>query len=194
MGGRFIHGCSRRCTGSSFDRLVSDRFARRLGLRSFGMYRLSGNPGTHVRPTGEYANLDPLINLGVNGPSAGAYGTIGDLWRFEHALLTGKLLSRAHREMMWRSTKANGFYGFHQWIYPAPLKGCAKPVRIVERQGLVGGIELRNYLLPESGRALILFSRHRPTRLGDPYEGKGFAFDLLSSVACSPDRAFKGFR
>lgn len=47
--------------------------------------------------------------------------------------------------------------------------------------------------LPESGRALILFSRHGPTRLGDPYEGKGFAFDQLSTVACRPSGAFKGF-
>jgi hypothetical protein len=64
------------------------------------------------------------------------------------------------------------------------LKGCEAPVRIVERQGLVGGIELRNYLLPETGRALIMFSRKRPTNLGDPWEGKGFAFDLLSMVTC----------
>jgi hypothetical protein len=57
-------------------------------------------------------------------------------------------------------------------------------VKIVERQGLVGGIELRNYLLPETERGLIIFSRKRPTNIGDPWEGKGFGFDLLSAVAC----------
>jgi D-alanyl-D-alanine carboxypeptidase len=88
---------------------------------------------------------------------------------------------------MWASTRENGYYGFFQWIYPAPLAGCGKAVRIVERQGLVGGIELRNYLLPETGRGLILFSRKRPTDLGDPWEGKGFAFDLLSSAVCRKD-------
>ena len=85
---------------------------------------------------------------------------------------------------MWKAYRANGFHGFFQWVYPSRLKGCPAPVRIVERQGLVGGIELRNYLLPEIGRALIMFSRHRPTGLGDPWEGKGFAFDLLSKVEC----------
>jgi D-alanyl-D-alanine carboxypeptidase len=173
-----------RITGKPFEQLVDERIARPLGLTSVGLFQVGTAPHGHVRPTGEFASLDQFIDLGVNGASAGAYGTIADLWRFDYALLTGKLLPAAHREQMWTAAKSNGFYGFFQWVYPAPLKGCAGPVRIVERQGLVGGIELRNFLLPESGRGLIMFSRHRPTGLGDPWEGKGFAFDLLSAVAC----------
>jgi D-alanyl-D-alanine carboxypeptidase len=175
-----------RITGKPFETLMQERFARPLRMRSFGMFRINSPAPEQVRPNGEFSKEDALLNLGVYGASGGAYGTIGDLWRFDHALLDGRLLAAAPREQMWRSTRENGFYGYHQWIYPAPLAGCKNPVRIVERQGLVGGIELRNYLLPETGRALIMFSRHRPTNLGDPWEGKGFAFDLLSSVACRP--------
>jgi D-alanyl-D-alanine carboxypeptidase len=174
-----------RVTGKTFDLLVRERIAEPLGLRSFGFYRLGAVPFSHVRPIGEFADKDPMLNMGVYGASGGAFGTIGDLWQFDHALMQGKLVPEAQRELMWQSTADNGFYGFFQWIYPAPLAGCAKPVRIVERQGLIGGIELRNYILPETGRALILFSRKRPTNLGDPWEGKGLAFDLLSEVACS---------
>jgi CubicO group peptidase (beta-lactamase class C family) len=173
-----------RITGKPFDDLVSERLARPLGMTSFGMFKIGAPPHAHVQPTGEYSDVDRLLNLGVYGASGGAYGTIADLWKFDHALLSGRLLPRPARESMWTSDRSNGFYGFHQWIYPSRLKGCGKPVRIVERQGLVGGIELRNYLLPESGRGLILFSRHRPTNLGDPWENKGFAYDLLSVVAC----------
>ncbi len=174
----------RRVTGRPFDRLVRERFARPLGLRSLGMFEFGRPLRDHVRPIGEAADIDAMINLGVNGASAGAYGTIGDLWRFDHALLTGRLLPAATRAQMWTADAGNGFLAFYQWTYPARLRGCAGPVTIVERQGLVGGIELRNYLLPESGRALILFSRRRPTNIGDPWEGSGFAFDLLSAVAC----------
>ncbi len=173
-----------RVTGRSFDTLVRERLGKRLGMKSLGMFAFGAESKAHVKPTGEYKDVDGLLNLGVYGASGGAYGTISDLWRFDHALLKGKLLPSTERAKMWESSIDNGFYGLFQWIYPAPLKGCAKPVQIVERQGLVGGIELRNYLLPESGRALIMFSRHRPTGLGDPWEGKGFAFDLLSQVAC----------
>jgi CubicO group peptidase (beta-lactamase class C family) len=175
-----------RITGQSFETLVRERLTRPLGMKSVGLFGLAQPPRAHVRPTGEYADVDAMLNLGVYGASGGAYGTIADLWRFDRALLAGKLVPAAQREQMWASERSNGFYGFFQWIYPSNLKGCAGPVRIVERQGLVGGIELRNYLLPESGRSLILFSRHRPTELGDPWEGKGFAYDILSIVACRP--------
>lgn len=173
-----------RISGKSFDTLLAERIARPLGLTSVGMFRFGAPRIGQVAPTGEAKGLDPLIDLGVNGASAGAYGTIGDLWRFDRALLDGTLLPAAQRQAMWTASPRNGFLNAFQWTYPAPLRGCAKPVRIVERQGLVGGIELRNWILPESGRALILFSRKRPTGLGDPWQGKGFAFDLLSAVEC----------
>lgn len=174
-----------RITGRPFDRLVRDRIARPLGMKRFGMFGL-GKRRAHVAPTGEFANLDPLLNLGVNGASAGAYGTIEDLWRFDRALLGGKLLPAAQRDLMWQSSRSNGFYGFQQWIFPARLAGCAGEMQVVERQGLVGGIEHRNYLLPATGQAVILFGRHRPSDYGDPWEGKGFAYDVLSAVACRP--------
>ena len=173
-----------RITGKNFDVLLAERIAGPLGLASVGMFRFGAPRIGHVAPTGDFADLDPLLNLGVNGASAGAYGTISDLWRFDRALMDGRLLPAAQREAMWTASAKNGFLNAFQWTYPAPLTGCAKPVRIVERQGLVGGIELRNWILPESGRGLILFSRKRPTNLGDPWEGKGFGFDLLSTVAC----------
>jgi D-alanyl-D-alanine carboxypeptidase len=173
-----------RITGKVFPTLLQERLARPLKLTSVGMFEFGKDPIGHVRPIGEVREIDGLINLGVNGASAGAYGTIADLWRFDDALLRGRLLPKAQMEAMWTSSRSNGFLNAFQWTYPAPLKGCAGPVRIVERQGLVGGIELRNYLLPETGRGLILFSRKRPTELGDPWEGKGFAFDLLSAVTC----------
>ena len=173
-----------RITGKPFPALVQERIAVPLKLSSVGMFEFGKPPVGHVAPIGEVREIDGLINLGVYGASAGAYGTIADLWRFDHALLHGNLVPAAQREQMWTAQESNGFLNAFQWTYPSPLKGCAGPVKIVERQGLVGGIELRNYLLPETGRALILFSRKRPTDLGDPWEGKGFAFDLLSAAAC----------
>ncbi|GAA3901351.1 hypothetical protein GCM10022276_20150 [Sphingomonas limnosediminicola] len=173
-----------RVTGKSFEQLLHERLAKPLGMTSFGMFEVNLPPAKHVQPTGEFSDKDRLLNLGVYGASGGAYGTIGDLWKFDHALMGKQLLTADLKEKMWASSRDNGYYGFFQWIYPAALKGCSKPVRIVERQGLVGGIELRNFIMPESGRALIMFSRHRPTNLGDPWEGKGFAYDLLSAVVC----------
>lgn len=171
-------------TGRPFDRLIAERLDLTLGMTRFGMFAFGHPPHRHVQPTGDFSDKDVLLNLGVYGASGGAYGTIGDLWTFDHALLSGKLLPAAQRATMWESSRENGFYGFFQWIFPARFAGCPREMQVVERQGLVGGIELRNYLIPETGQALILFSRHRPSDFGDPWEGKGLAFDLLSKVVC----------
>ena len=173
-----------RITGLSFEALARQRIGRPLNMTSFGLFEFGKPPHPHVSPTGEVSDLDRLIDLGVYGASGGAYGTIQDLWRFDHALLSGRLLPAAQRTLMWQSKRENGFYGFQQWIFPAKLARCRAEMQIVERQGLVGGIELRNYLLPATGQAVILFSRHRPANYGDPWEGKGFAYDILSAVAC----------
>lgn len=174
----------RHVTGKGFETLVKERLAEPLGLKSLGIYHLDTDASAHVRPNGEFAELDRLLNLGVYGASGGAFGTIADLWRFDHAILKGELLPANARELMWQSRKENGFYGFHQWIFPAKLAGCKAETRIVERQGQIAGFEHRNYLLPESGKAVIFFSRHRPASYGDPWEGKGFAYDILSKVNC----------
>lgn len=172
-----------RITGKPFDALLRERITGPLGMASVGLFAV-GARHPHVEPIGEYRDVDTLIDLGVHGAAGSAYGTVQDLWRFDRALLDGKLLSPLSRETMWTASPANGFHNFFQWSYSAPLAGCPKPVRIVERQGLIGGIENRNWLLPDTGQALILLSRKRPTNLGDPWEGKGLAFDLLSAVAC----------
>lgn len=173
-----------RITGQDFEKLIEERLAKPLGLHSLGFYHLDNKSADHVRPNGEFAEIDHLLNLGVYGAAGGAFGTIQDLWRFDSALMKGQLLSSESREKMWASTESNGFYGFHQWIFPAKLAGCAGVTRVVERQGQIAGFEHRNYLLPETGRAVIFFSRHRPANYGDPWEGKGFAFDVLSKVNC----------
>lgn len=173
-------------TGMPFEILARERLARRVGMQRFGIFQI-GTPGpAQVRPIGEDSQFEGKFDLGANGASAGAYGTIEDLWRFDRALLTGRLLSSLQREAMWHSERSSGFYAFQQWVYPASLAGCKEPVRVVERQGLVAGIEHRNFLMPETGRVLILFARKKPADYGDPWTGKGLAFDLLSTVACRP--------
>ena len=64
------------------------------------------------------------------------------------------------------------------------LKKCGRDITVVERQGLIGGIESRHYLLAESGRGLILFARKKPANYGDPWDGKGLSYELLEDVGC----------
>ena len=173
----------RRVTGKSFTDLAQERLAGPLGMEAFGVYRFGKPRPPHVAPTGEDAEPDKLLDLGLYGASGGAYGRIGDLWRFGHALVSGKLLGQPARTEMWRS-KPEGYAAFGQWVWPLMLKKCGRDITVVERQGLIGGIESRHYLLAESGRGLILFARKKPANYGDPWDGKGLSYELLEDVGC----------
>jgi CubicO group peptidase (beta-lactamase class C family) len=118
------------------------------------------------------------------GAAGGLVGTPLDLLAFDRALLAGRLLSPASRDEMWKGDPRLGFMGLSQWSFSAPLKGCAAPVRIVERRGAIGRFQVRNLILPEANRILILFTADPKLDFGEIWQGKGLSHDLLAAAAC----------
>lgn len=167
-------------TGKSWATLVDERIAKPLELDFLGAY-----PGEAFTRMGMIdGKPEPEIDLASYGAAAGLYGSTDALVKFDIALLTGKLLPADALATMWRGDPALGYMALGQWVFEAPLKGCANPVRIVERRGSVGGVEVRNFILPDIGRAVIAFSDRAPFAFGEVWQGSGFAHDLLSAAAC----------
>ncbi|HSG80796.1 MAG TPA: serine hydrolase domain-containing protein [Gemmatimonadota bacterium] len=65
-------------------------------------------------PESEYGYRDNnLLHVAKGGPAGGGYSTVGDLFRFSRALVTGKLVSEASLETMWTPKSDAGYgYGF----------------------------------------------------------------------------------
>jgi hypothetical protein len=70
------------------------------------------------------------------------------------------------------------------WSFPAKLAGCAQPVQLVERRGHIGGIQVRNILIPVRGMAVIAFANSPGTEFGEVWQAKGLTHDLLSAALC----------
>lgn len=119
------------------------------------------------------------------GAAGALVGTITDLWKIDRALLDGTLLDERGRQQMWNGRPDLGFMALGQWVYDVPLKGCATPVRLVERRGAIGGIGVRNFLLPATGTVVIAMSDQATLEFGELWSGTGFSFELLSVAACS---------
>ncbi len=167
-------------TGKSWQALVQSRIAKPLGLKTLGAY-----PTTRRIVAGTVdGKPETGYDLAAFGASAGLYGSIQDLWKFDRALMTGKLLPDAARAQMWDGQPKLGSIALGQWVFSASLKGCAKPVRIVERRGGIGGIEVRNFILPDSDVVVIAFANRAGFDFGEVWQGKGFSHDLLSAAAC----------
>ncbi len=168
-------------TGKSWQTLVLDRIGKPLGLKSLGAF-----PATNATVVGTVdGNREPDYDLAAFGAAAGLYGTAHDLWLFDRALLTGALLPEAQRAEMWDGQAKLGSIALGQWVFRAPLKGCTAPVRIVERRGAIGGVEVRNFILPDSNVVVIAFTDRSGFDFGEVWQGKGFSYDLLSAAACA---------
>lgn len=168
-------------TGKPFAALLAERIARPLGLH-LGLFAFGRPEARHVRPARE-----AKVVLASYGAAGGAYGTPLDLWAFDRALIDGSLLPAAARAEMWRGDPALGHAALGVWSYAARLRGCAEPVAIIERRGEIGGVQIRNFLVPETRSAAIAFTA-RPFAFGEVWQGKGFAYEMLSATVCAGGR------
>ena len=168
-------------TGKSWQTLVRTRISGPLAMVSVGAYPTS-------KPT-VIGTIDGAPDTGYDltafGAAAGLYGTALDLWRFDRALMKGKLLPEKARAEMWDGQAKLGAIALGQWAFTAPLKGCQYPARIIERRGQIGGVEVRNFILPEWDVVVIAFADHAGMDFGEVWQGKGFSYDLLSAATCA---------
>ncbi len=151
-----------------------------LKLRSLGAY-----PTRTATVTGtEGGKTEGAYRLDTFGTPASLYGSPDDLWWFDRALMMGRVLPGAQRDQMGDGQPQLGYVALGQWVFSAPLKGCAAPVRIVERRGAIGGVEARNFILPDSDAVVIAFTDRSGFDLGEVWQGKGLSCNLLSVAAC----------
>lgn len=180
----------KRTTGRSVAQLFQQEIARPLKLEGTAF---AGTTAAILAARQSVAGVDPTADeqaiLARFGPAGGLVGTARDLLAINRALLGGRLLSPAARAEMWRGEPSLGFMGLAQWSFEAPLKGCAKPVRIIERRGGIGRFQVRNLILPDADRFLILFTADEQLDFGEIWQGKGLSHDLLAAAACATPAA-----
>ena len=141
-------------SGKSYADLIEERIAEPHGLTSVGVF-----PRAEATVAG-FAEGKPestAFRLENFGGAGALYGTTRDLFAFDRALMTGKLIPEAQRTQMWYGKGEYGFAALGQWSFSSPLKDCGDtPVRIVERRGFIGGVVLRNIILPDLDVVIIM--------------------------------------
>ncbi len=176
-----------RVTGKPFAALVADRIARPLGLRSLKLAPDGATRGGGAA-VGYGANGKPYptVNVATFGAAGALTGTARDLVALDRALLADTLLKPETRTLLWQGNPQLGYEALGAWSFPARLAGCTAPVSLIERRGDVGGIQVRNVIAPETGRSIAIFTNDDTVDFGEVWQGKGFAYDLLSAAFCTP--------
>jgi CubicO group peptidase (beta-lactamase class C family) len=194
-GARFEYNdCDTEIVGAVLEAVTGKPLARLLDSRFFQPLRMAGarllKPGDAAGRTGYLADgsSDDFIDVGRFGAAGAIAGPPAALVRFDQALMTGRLMSAAARAEYWKGDPKLGYVALGQWAYTVPLAGCTDPVALVERRGNIGGVEVRNVIAPALGRIVIAFV-DRPTEFGEPWQGKGLTYDLLSAAFCPAPKA-----
>ena len=129
---------------------------------------------------------EPAFQLSSWGAAGGLVGTARAVFDFDRSLMTGKLLPPAALAELWKPEGNGSYQALGQWVFPGRLAGCAAPKRIVQRDGEIYGVQARNFVLPDDDLVVIVFTNRSADdfKIGEVWEGKGFAYDLLSAAAC----------
>jgi D-alanyl-D-alanine carboxypeptidase len=180
-------------TGKSWQALVSERIRRPFIGRDnpytvpfLGMSQVTTTPPPNEPWPGLVAGkAEAKLDVASYGAAGSLYGTVSDLLWFDIYLATGQLLPQSAMDELWDGRPELGFLALGQWSFEAPLKGCEKPVHIVERRGSIGGVQVRNFIVPEQEIAVALFTDQAEFEFGEIWQGKGFSYDMLSLGACA---------
>lgn len=127
----------------------------------------------------------PQPKVATFGLAGALEGTARDLLAFDRALLTDQLLPRAQRDVMWTGDPKLGYVALGAWAFETRLAGCKAPVKLVERRGDVGGIQVRNLIATQLGISLVVFTNQAELEFGELWQGSGLGYDLASAAFCS---------
>lgn len=143
-------------------------------------------PGERGVPGFVGGKPEPAFELASYGAAGGLMGTARAIFDFDRSLMTGKFLPPAALAELWKPEGNGSYQALGQWVFPGQLKGCAKPKRIVQRDGEIFGVQARNFIFPDDDLVVIVFTNRSSDdfALGEVWEGKGFVYDLLSAAAC----------
>lgn len=179
-------------TGKPWPELVTARIRKSYFNRNspyaaslVGMDRVTTKPpAIEAWPGFASGKPEAKRDIASYGAAGGLYGTVSDLLWFDLYLAAGTYLPRPAMAELWDGKPELGFLALGQWSFEAKLKGCTAPVRIIERRGSIGGVQVRNFILPEPEIAVALFTDQAEFDFGEIWQGSGFSHDMLSLAAC----------
>jgi D-alanyl-D-alanine carboxypeptidase len=170
-------------TGKSWQELVKARIAKPLGLLSLRAYPTKGwSRGGTIG-----GKLEPPIDMEAFGAAGALLGSASDLLEFDEALMSGKLLPQKALGQLWDGQADLGYIALGQWVFEASLKDCSKPIKLVERRGAIGGVQIRNLMAPDLKAAIVIFTDKSETdfNFGEIWQGSGFSHDVLNASLCN---------
>ena len=170
-----------RIAGTTYATLLQERILDPLKLSSTGLYDREV-PAAHVRGYengGSTLIPETLGRLRNFGPAGSMYSTLADLARWDRSLLRNTILGRSATNEMFTPDKVFGYVGLGSWAYDLKVPGESNAIRVVERQGNIGGIQVLNVLAPAANVSMSIMANTDYADLFNLYSRRGLPYELV---------------
>ena len=173
-----------RVTGKSYEQVLKERILDPLGMKNTGYDHFDTilpkrAAGYEKTPTG-YVNA-PYLDMSLPYAAGSIYSTVEDLYLWDQALYTDKLLSPQLKELMYKPGLRNYAYGWN--VMKAPLGPAGEPVDIFQHTGGINGFNTIIVRVPSTRGLIVLLNNTGGTKLNE------IARNIASIIYDKPYRA-----
>jgi CubicO group peptidase (beta-lactamase class C family) len=157
-----------RITGKPYEQVLKERIFDPLGMKNSGYdhgetIMAKRAAGYEKRPAG-FINA-PYLDMSLPYAAGSLYSTVEDLYLWDQALYTDKLLSPQLKELLYKPALNNYAYG---WVVrKAPLGVNDEPVTIIEHGGGINGFNTLITRMPDTKNLIVLLNNTGGTKLGE---------------------------
>ena len=152
-----------RVTGKSYESLLEERILKPAGMTNTGIdgdsLILKKRASGYIRKK-DYFIREPYMNMDLATSAGGIYSTVDDLFKFNQALNTDKLLSKEYRGIMFKPNidafGGRGKYAYGWGVFQVPLSESGKK-KAISHGGSLYGKETLFTRLVDDDYLIVLF-------------------------------------
>ncbi len=157
-----------RVTGKPYEQALKERIFDVVGMKDTGYDHhetiLAKRAAAYERRPNGYINA-PYLDMSLPYAAGSLYSTVEDLYLWDQALYTDKLLSPQLKELMYKPSMNNYAYG---WVVrKAPLGATDEPITIIEHGGGINGFNTLITRMPDGKNLIVLLNNTGGTKLGE---------------------------
>ncbi len=155
-------------TGKPYEQVLKERIFDPIGMKNTGYDHhdtiLAKRAAGYERRPGGIVNA-AYLDMSLPYAAGSLYSTVEDLYLWDQALYTDKLLSPQLKELLFKPGMSNYAYG---WVVrKAPLGAQDEQVTIIEHGGGINGFNTLITRMPESKNLIVLLNNTGGTKLGE---------------------------